>query len=286
MRITCKTLASKYAWLAARSLSLDYDFIRVSGWSSVRKALLIAKKYGILLKHVFIDFKLGASHTQFGGRPIYYDSFFGLAGYQSTIATHQELLGIAGISRAGTVVDVGANVGYFSMLCRELFPHCSVFAFEPVPEIFRCLCANFAGDNRTKLYDLALSDAPGETRMYYHEEYCAESKICMEGETHVKAGTLDSFVGNSDISTIDILKIDTEGHEDSVLRGASKALHITRYLILEITVSEDVAYTISSLLKLLSTETYDFQLVAFKNLLGQGRGGTFILDALFKNVLL
>ena len=94
---------------------------------------------------------------------------------------------------------------------------------------------------------------------------------------------LDVFVRENNIDCIDILKIDTETFEAHVLRGGSDSLSKTKYLFIEITMENNDNYTISSLLKLLSTENYDFQLVGFRNYNDTSEGLMPIMDGLFFN---
>jgi len=63
-----------------------------------------------------------------------------------------------------------------------------------------------------------------------------------------------------------------------------KTLAMTKYLFIEITLENNKNYTISSLLKLLSNDRYDFQLVAFRNYSDVSEGKITILDGLFKNI--
>jgi len=80
------------------------------------------------------------------------------------------------------------------------------------------------------------------------------------------------------------LKIDTETFEAHVLRGARKMLSKTKYLFLEISLRDHHNYTISSLLSLLNSETFEYQLVAYRNYSNKAEGKIEIMDCLFKNI--
>lgn len=271
-------------WFVKQSLLLDIRFLQVSQWSIIKKAEFLVKKYWLIIKHYYRKFTLGKHFVNLFGSEIYYDSKFGLAGYQSLLARHQNLLRIAEVKDVEVVVDIGANVGFFSLLCRDLFPETLIYAIEPVPQIYGCLKNNFSGDAKAMLFDIAISDVTGETTMDFDSDLSSISHLSKEGNVTVKTKTLDDFVAEQDIRSIDILKIDVETFEAHVLRGASKALGMTKILFMEVTMENNRNYTISSLLKMLSTEAYDYQLVGFRNYADTGEGKMPIMDAVFKNI--
>ena len=61
-----------------------------------------------------------------------------------------------------TVIDIGANVGLFSLVAADAFPAAQVHAYEPSPETFAALSANAEPCPRIAVYNLAISDKPGE----------------------------------------------------------------------------------------------------------------------------
>lgn len=241
-------------------------------------------KYFFILKHLIVPFKLGENFCRFGREKIYYDSKFGLTGYQSLLARHQKLIKLEKIKNAKVIIDIGANVGFFSKLCRDIFPESNIFSFEPVTMTFECLNNNFEYDKNTKVFNLAVSDFNGSAKMKFDEQDSAISQISTSGDVEVKTITLDDFISENNIGIIDILKIDTEEHEAHVLRGAPEALSRTRYLFIEIQIENNENYTISSLLKLLSTDYYNFQLVGFRNYSDTSEGRMRVMDALLKNI--
>jgi FkbM family methyltransferase len=270
-------------WLVTQSLALDRKFLAASRWPLSKKLAFLGKKYALIAKHLRAPFRLGDDHTTFAGETIYYDSRYGLAGYQSLLARHQRLLRDGGVREARTILDVGANVGFFSKLCRELYPEATIHAFEPVPRTFECLRRNFEGDPLTHVHRLAIGAAPGEATMAFDEADPAIARISEAGSVPIRVETLDRFAAARGVGEIDLLKIDTETFEADVLRGAAACLARTRHLFIEITVEGNARYTISSLLGLLVGDGYDFQLVGFRNYLDRGDGAIPIMDALLVN---
>jgi FkbM family methyltransferase len=132
------------------------------------------------------------------------------------------------------IFDVGAHSGDFSQLVCDLDPRATVYAFEPHPATFARLlerslpnveCVNSAVGCRTgvaSLYDTQSSGGSEHAStvmgvvdgVYYHS---VESK-------QVPIVTIDAFLEQREISRISLLKIDVEGAELEVLKGAEKAI--------------------------------------------------------------
>lgn len=275
-------------WFAKQSLVLDYKFFHVSKLSFFKKVEFVIKKYQILIYHAFKEFKLGKDFVNLSGQKLYYGNKFGIADYQGMLARHQKLLKIVNFktSKEGVVVDVGANVGIFSKLIRNLYSKISIYSIEPVPDIFACLRKNFQQDLNTHIFNIALDSVKGKQKMLFSNQNSEISRIDRKGNITVNTETLDAFIKKNKITSIDLLKIDTEGFEDKVLLGAKEALSITRYLFIEVTLENNPNYTLASLMGLLNSEDYNFNLSAFRNFGDTSEGKAPILDCLMKNVKL
>jgi FkbM family methyltransferase len=134
----------------------------------------------------------------------------------------------------GCVFDVGANVGLTSSLLLKKFPASRVFAFEPHPETFVKL-AGAASSDRFFPQQLALSDAQGQLKFYVHETASDLNSLVpnprsverygeANSEITVASTTVDTFCMANEITAIDVLKIDTEGTDLRVLKGAEEML--------------------------------------------------------------
>jgi FkbM family methyltransferase len=132
----------------------------------------------------------------------------------------------------GVVIDVGANLGLFSLVVRERFPDRRIIAFEPVASTFAALTANAARNSATNMecHPLAVSDRDGTARFVVLENARANSSLetsapSQGGDTiEVECITLDRFVSQAGIGRIALLKVDVEGFEISVFRGAADVL--------------------------------------------------------------
>ena len=136
---------------------------------------------------------------------------------------------VRSLKAEGNYVDVGAYIGthtlFFSLFC----PSKQVFSFEPQLDVFQKLTRNLEANGVTKCraLNMGLSDAPGRG-------------IVRSGETNKGAGwllpgdavevvTLDSL----NLRDVILLKIDVEGMELRVLRGAVNTLKSVQYLFVE-----------------------------------------------------
>ncbi len=145
-----------------------------------------------------------------------------------------------------TVYDVGANIGFFTMLCSRLVgPEGRVFAFEPIPENLATLRHNVAlnGLSNVTIVEQALSSSTGTAEMFvspwsaFHSlNVEGASKQSdhepQEGQITVQTVTLDEFAGREGVRSPDLLKVDVEGAELIVLEGAPETLHSRRPLLL------------------------------------------------------
>lgn len=121
-----------------------------------------------------------------------------------------------------TAIDVGAHVGQWTWNMGKDFDF--VYAFEPVPRYVECWQANIQTSN-VRLYECALGETEkivsltcGTPGSFGDTFIAPESKHSVA--TDVLMQTLDSF----EISQVDFIKIDCEGYEYFVLRGAEKTI--------------------------------------------------------------
>ncbi|MCC7361495.1 MAG: FkbM family methyltransferase [Anaerolineales bacterium] len=136
---------------------------------------------------------------------------------------------------ARVVFGVGANQGDFMRAAlAALGPSTRVLAFEPAPQTFSRLARVFHASPQVELHQLGLSDASGSRPLYsdgqdsglaslYQRDLTAHGRALNQVET-VPITTLDAFCAERQISRIDYLKLDVEGHELSALRGARRLL--------------------------------------------------------------
>jgi FkbM family methyltransferase len=132
-------------------------------------------------------------------------------------------------------VDVGGNVGHYSEVLIQNNKGVRLYSFEPHPSTFKALKAS-ADRFGYLAMNLAVGAEPGFIDLYDHaardgSQHASVYRGVIEDvhksqSTHhrVPMTTLDSFMEDTGISRIDLLKIDTEGNELHVLSGAKKAI--------------------------------------------------------------
>lgn len=148
------------------------------------------------------------------------------------------------VRSGGTCVDVGANVGFYTLhFAKRVGPRGRVFAFEPDPRNALLLRRNLElnrFDSFVEVADAAVSDKDGRATLHRSDEAHSGwgSLAAHAGETssvEVPTITLDSFLDARGIDRVDFLKADVEGSEIELLRGAERSLKKRRfrYLFIE-----------------------------------------------------
>lgn len=141
------------------------------------------------------------------------------------------------VSTASTVLfDIGANRGEFTNRALRAWQGTSyqLYAFEPSQKTFEILKSEVQTSPFVHLFNIGFSDKPGTTELYYDKEGSGLASVYSRQLDHVgirfqehetiELTTLDSFCRQYKIDNIDFLKLDVEGHELSVLKGAESLL--------------------------------------------------------------
>ncbi|HEX5655216.1 MAG TPA: FkbM family methyltransferase [Chitinophagaceae bacterium] len=134
------------------------------------------------------------------------------------------------------VVDVGAHIGLMSVIfAHKTGVKGKVYAFEPTPSSFELLQKTIALNHSNSIIrpeNAALGEQSGETSFFISEHRADNSNSLvdnnrqdrLEQRIRVKLYSIDDYVNQEKIEKIDFIKIDAEGAELSVLRGALKTL--------------------------------------------------------------
>jgi len=139
--------------------------------------------------------------------------------------------------RVGSVfVDVGANIGYYTLIASKLVgSQGRIYSIEPVPSTATILKANVKLNNclNVSVYEVAIWSSKGTLTLKIPGPWYGLVSVSRYGVNMVvNSTTLDELL-KSEVS-IDCIKIDVEGAELEVLRGAKDVLKRTKYLVIEV----------------------------------------------------
>lgn len=167
-----------------------------------------------------------------------------------------------------TIFDVGANHGQSVEKFLSGFPKANIFAFEPVTKTYRNLAQKYHRVSNVKLFQLALGKAQG-TQLIYIPQYDSMASLVKpenfsESET-VPVNTIDIFCYEKGIKNIDLLKIDAEGYDLEVLKGAESMLEQRKIKLILVELGFDLksSYHLSFDLVRDFLFSYDFALYGF-----------------------
>lgn len=144
------------------------------------------------------------------------------------------------LSKDSIVFDIGANFGTMSLQYAKLVPKGMVYAFEPTHYAFNRLKQNLKLNpnlkKRIKIVNMFVSNRSyrkpkieafsswkvdfSTSNKNRHPVHCGSAK----STSGVKAISLDEFCSKNKIKKVDLIKIDTDGHEPEVLEGAKKTI--------------------------------------------------------------
>ncbi|GAA0579122.1 FkbM family methyltransferase [Halomonas salifodinae] len=131
------------------------------------------------------------------------------------------------VSGGGVILDVGANIGnhsvYFGMFCETS----KVFSFEPHPSIYKVLERNVSENglsDKVVCCNFGVGEKDGKaTVSFYDENNVGMSRLEISGGGDIKVVSLDGFCEELGVG-VDLIKIDVEGMEPDVIKGASRVI--------------------------------------------------------------
>ncbi len=145
-----------------------------------------------------------------------------------------------------TVIDIGANVGQSALEFHKIFPDAKIYSFEPLHDCFVQMNANLRNVPNFKSFNLALGEEKEKLNIH-RSEYSLSSSLRKMGKLHKEAfpksagetletvdvDTLDNIAQELDLEDNILLKIDVQGYEDKVFKGAMDILSRIKVIIIE-----------------------------------------------------
>lgn len=156
--------------------------------------------------------------------------FWGYSGYEAGMV---ELLVRLLKDKTKMVVEVGANIGYYTLLMAALLENRgTIHAFEPRPEVAEYLRRNAERNNlrNVRLNQVALTSEDGVAKLFIPANRAWTNASLIKGFTiqaeaiSVPTSRLDTYFGENPRSRVDLIKLDAEGTEISVLEGSGDLL--------------------------------------------------------------
>ncbi len=153
------------------------------------------------------------------------------------------------------ILDVGAHQGESIERFQTVFPNSIIHSFEADEQNHKILCDNYAVKGKIFTNHFGLGSAAGKKTFYrnlksdtssFHplntksewvkvrsRQYNVGQEEFTQKEYEIEIRTLDKYMEENKIDHVHILKIDTQGYEDEVLKGAAKALEQNKIDMIE-----------------------------------------------------
>jgi FkbM family methyltransferase len=197
-----------------------------------------------------------------------------------------------------SIIDVGANVGQFTVAAANLFPDVHIHAFEPLEDCTIKLQQNVRQLNHVTVYGLALGDRDGHSPMHVNS-YSLSSSILSLTPAHLRAfpyatevstvqvpvSTIDKIFAGVSLTSPVLLKLDVQGYEANVLKGAKELLKTIDYVVMEASLKPmyDGELLFDALVNLMQGFGFRFE-CPVGSLEDPSSGETLQMDALFSRL--
>jgi len=136
------------------------------------------------------------------------------------------------------ILDVGANIGQFSLLASYLYPNKKIIAFEPISICYEIFLRTFENNKNIHIYNLALGNVNKRQKFFLTGSSDSSSLLKpiyfnYTKEFDVQIKRADSIIDKKILKN-SLLKIDVQGFEFEVLKGFSNSLKDLKYILVEI----------------------------------------------------
>lgn len=143
------------------------------------------------------------------------------------------------LNAGDTFMDIGGNIGWYSILLDKSFPNIQIYSFEPEPVNADCFRYNMKLNNSENidLVEKGVSDISGYKTMYVYKNSNKGRNSLLPinnfGTIEIEVVSLDNFVKDKHVKKVKFIKIDIEGYEYFALKGAQNTLAKTELLLME-----------------------------------------------------
>lgn len=183
------------------------------------------------------------------------------------------------LAPGATIMDVGANVGLYSIWAARTYRPSQILAYEASPVTHGCLADNVArhidpAATAARTFNLAMSAVAGQTLTLNQPPWNSGLSTLLDGATlawvdelktkgeltthQVRSTSVSAEIARHGLARVDLLKIDVEGHFVEVLEGIAAAdLERVRNIVLEAEYTEMLGHDRPSLVALLKSQGFE-----------------------------
>ncbi|MBN2174190.1 MAG: FkbM family methyltransferase, partial [Bacteroidales bacterium] len=195
-------------------------------------------------------FKLKLNDTHFIYLEGHYTSFItrrlfwhGVKGFEyESVRVFMKIIGSCGV-----FMDIGANMGYYSLIAARVNPNMKIIAFEPFPDALTAFRRNIDRNDfrNIEIEEIALSDQQGETKLFYRINTDFPDELQLAGNNTmvkfndnrtetitVKTTTLDRYTKDKNLDRLEVIKIDTETTEYLILSNGKEVIRKFRPVVI------------------------------------------------------
>jgi len=227
---------------------------------------------------------------------ISFDRFWYCALFRYRVAPAIEHIALLRTLDVSFVIDIGANRGQFCLAALQAFPDARVVCFEPLESAYRVLSKVLYCRDGVTLHNLAIGNVEAQMVMQISEKEDSSSLLeisdlqneifpgtARSDSTTVVVSRLSKYLADNSLAQDVFIKIDVQGYELEVLRGAAEVLDRIQYIyvecsFLELYKNQAVASDIIDYLA-----NYGFSLGGVYNLCRDKKGVAVQADFLFVN---
>lgn len=186
-------------------------------------------------------------------KPLFIPDFPGIQEvFRDIILDDEYSLSALEVNEIRTIVDVGANIGIFSIGARIFFPDAEIHAYEPNQDNLSHLSLH-ADSIGFSVYEEAVGFEDGTCGLATSTRHDTSAKMTT-GEGSIKVSGLNTILSRFSSDSIDLLKLDCEGSEFQILRD-SENLQFFNYISMEYHVSHEKE--LLTLVKLLDKANFE-----------------------------
>ena len=139
---------------------------------------------------------------------------------------YEKSLYFSKVKKGFSVLDLGANQGYFSSIFAQLVgPNGSVHCFEPIPENIKILKEKIKDFQFVKVNQLAVGNQQEKVHMLYSTDELEKASLVEKPSSNdlktinVEVTTIDQYLENNHLENLDFIKCDVEGYELNAIEG-------------------------------------------------------------------